>query len=215
MNDPDTARAELAPWCRRFGALGVTDAGLRGRAESAAARVEGAIANRERDIREAAELARQRAGAVATREALCERVETLDGDDVLAQLIPIEEEWRSLTPLAGDGPEAARVAERFAKAVAACRKRHELGALLAQTRAAYESLVYEAEILVSGEDTGTAMARWQSLSREARSHANVLSNALRSDAALDARLDAGQALNAREAARDAERREAVRAHAPR
>ena len=57
------------------------------------------------------------------------------------------------------------------------------------------------------------MARWQSLSREARSHANVLNNALRPAPELDARLAAaGDALTAREAAREAERREAV-AHA--
>jgi DNA-binding Lrp family transcriptional regulator len=209
VSDPDVARAELARLMQAFGALGVTDASLRDRAQAAAARVDAAIAQRDIDIREAAELARLRAESTATREALCERVETLDGDDVLAQLTPIEEEWRSLT-LVGDGPEAARLAERFAKAVAACRKRHELGALLAQSRATYASLVSEAEALVSVEDTGAAMARWQSLSREARSHAHTLANALRSDAELDARLDAaGQALTAREAARDAARREAA------
>ena len=210
VSDPDAARAELARLVQAFAALGVTDAALGARAQSAAARVESAIAGRENEIREAAELARLRAEAVATREALCERVETLDGDDVLAQLVPIEEEWRSLAAQAGDGPEAARLAERFAKAVAACRKRHELGSLLAQTRATYGSLVAEAETLLSAEDTGSAMARWQSLSREARSHAQVLSNALRSDVELDARLDVvAQALNAREAARDTERKEAV------
>ena len=210
VSDPDVARAELARLTEAFAALGVTDASLNARSAAAAARVEAAIGNREREIQEAAELARQRAEAVATREALCERVETVEGDDVLAQLIPIEEEWRSLTPLVGDGPEAARLAERFAKAVAACRKRHELGALLAQTRETYASLVSEAETLLSNEDTGAATARWQSLSREARSHANVLSTSLRSEADLDARLDAvGQAIAAREAARDAERREAA------
>ena len=210
VGDPDAARAELARLQQAFAVLGVTDAALRSRSDAAAARIETAIADRERDIREAAELARLRGEAVATREALCERVEGLDGDDVLAQLIPIEEEWRSLAPLVGDGPEAARLGERFAKAVAACRKRHELGALLAQTRTTYASLVSEAETLPSAEDQGTAMARWQSLSREARSHANVLNNALRGDADLDSRLDVvGQALAAREAARDAERKEAV------
>ena len=210
VSDPDAARAELARVQQAFAALGVTDAALNARSSAAVSRIETAIANREQEIRDAAELARQRGEAVATREALCVRVEGLDGDDVLAQLIPIEEEWRSQTPLVGDGPEAARLAERFAKAVAACRKRHELGALLAQTRTTYASLVSEAETPVSGEDMGAAMARWQSLSREARSHANVLANALRSDAELDARLDAvSQTIAAREAARDAERKEAV------
>jgi hypothetical protein len=210
VTDPDAARAELARLSLAFDALAVTDAALCGRVDAARARVDAAIAKREEDLREAAELARLRAEAVATREALCERVETLDGDDVLAQLTPIEEEWRSLTAQAGDGPEAARLAERFAKAVAACRKRHELGALLAQTRATYASLVTDAEALLSVEDGGAALARWQSLSREARGHAHVLNNALRSEPELDARLAAvGETLTAREAAREAERKEAA------
>ncbi len=138
------------------------------------------FATREREAREADERARQRAEAIATRDALCARVETLDGDDVLAQLVPIEEEWRSLTPLVGDGPEAVHLGERFARAVAACRKRHEMGALVAETRTAYEALVSEAEGLLSNEDSTAVAARWQSLNREARSHANTLSQALRS-----------------------------------
>ena len=87
---------------------------------------------------------RLRAEAIATRDALCARVETLDGSDALDQLVPIEEEWRSLLPLVGNGPEADRLAERFAQAVAACRKRHELGAQLAETRVTLETLVTEA-----------------------------------------------------------------------
>src|SRR4029079_18989569 len=126
---------------------------------AAQARASEAIETREREAAEAAELARQRAEAVATRAALCVRVETLDGDDVLAQLVPIEEEWRSLTPVVGDGPEAASLAERFARAVAACRKRHELGALLAETRAAYETLVSGSEGLPSLPDVSAAMVR--------------------------------------------------------
>lgn len=206
--DPDAARAELQRRAQAFDALGVTDAALIARVATARTRVDAAITQRDRDIREAAELARRRAEAVATREALCERVETLDGEDVLAQLTPLEDEWRSLAPLVGEGPEAARLADRFALAVAACRKRHELGALLAQTRAAYESLVSEAEALLSQTDAGAAAARWPSLSREARGHASTLNSSLRGAPDLDARLAAvGDTLTARDAARDAERRE--------
>ena len=76
-------------------------------------------------------------------------------------------------------PLFAPLAERFAKAVAACRKRHELGALLAETRAEYDARASEAETLLSSDDTGAAAARWQSLIREARGHASVLNNASR------------------------------------
>jgi hypothetical protein len=210
ISDPAATRAELARLSQTWSDLGVTDASANDRFAAAVARVEAAAADRERADREAAELARQRAEAIATREALCARVETLDGDDVLAQLVPIEEEWRSLTPLVGEGLEAARLAERFAKAVAACRKRHELGALLAETRATYDALVSEAERLLSGDDAGAAVARWPSLSREARSHASTLAQSLRPAEDLDARLAAvGDALAAREAARERERREAA------
>ena len=69
----------------------------------------------------------------ATRSACASRRSTATTS--LEQLVPIEEEWRSLLPLVGNGPEADRLAERFAQAVAACRKRHEMGAVLAETRA--------------------------------------------------------------------------------
>jgi hypothetical protein len=208
VTDVAAARAEMARLSHAWTALDVVDAPARDRFAAATSRLEQAFATREREAREADERARQRAEAIATRDALCARVETLDGEDVLAQLVPIEEEWRSLTPLVGDGPEAVHLGERFARAVAACRKRHEMGALMAETRAAYEALVVEAEGLLSNEDSAAVAARWQSLNREARSHANTLSQA-RPDADLDARLAAVRAtVTEREAARDAERREA-------
>ena len=145
----------------------MTDAALVERFARGRAAAEQSIARREREAAEAADMRRLRAEAIATRDALCARVETLDGDDVLAQLVPIEEEWRSLLPLVGNGPEADRLAERFAQAVAACRKRHEMGALLAETRVTLEALVAEAEGL-SSDDACAAAARWQALSREAR-----------------------------------------------
>jgi len=216
LSDAAAIRAELARLSEAWTTEDVTDEPARERFAAARTQAEAAIDAREREAAEAAERARQRAEAIATREALCVRVETLDGDDVLAQLVPIEEEWRSLTPRGGDGPEAATLAERFARAVAACRKRHELGALLADTRAAYETLVSEAEGLLSSAvsgDAGAALARWPSLSREARSHAQTLSAASRPATDLDARLTAvGEALTAREAAREQERRDAL-AHA--
>jgi hypothetical protein len=210
LADPALARAELARLTQAWAALGETADSARLRFESASSRVEAAASARERELRDAEDRARQRAEAIATRDALCARVETLDGDDVLAQIVPIEEEWRSLTPLVGDGPEAARLAERFAQAVAACRKRHELGAQLAETRARYEALASEAESLLSMDDTGAAMSRWHGLSREARGHASTLANASRPAADLDARLSAvRESLTAREAARETERREAL------
>ena len=209
LADPAHIRAEMTRLGERWSALDVTEAASRDRFDAAIARASDAAAARERDQREAEERARLRAEAIATRDALCARVETLDGDDVLAQLVPIEEEWRSLTPLVGDGTEAAQLAERFARAVAACRQRHEMGEQLASTRAAYEALVTEAEALASVEGDQPP-ARWPALQREARAHAATLGKALRPEPELDARLAAaGATIDARESAREAERREAA------
>ena len=173
--DVAAAQSELQRLSQDWTALEVTDADVRARFTRGVAAVEAAITRREREAEEAAERARVRAEALASREALCVRLETLSGDHILEHLAPIEEEWRSLTPLVGNGPEADRLAERFVVAVAACRRRHELSGVLVETGAKLEALVTEAEGLLSMDDTAAALARWQTLSREARSLAAILS----------------------------------------
>ena len=168
LADVTTARAELGRLNDVWQTLGVTDELTQDRFARGVAAAETGIARREREAEEAVERARMRAEAIATRDALCQRVETLDGDDLPAQLAVIEEEWRSLLPLVGNGPEADRLAARFAHAVAACRKRHEMSGVLAEMRARFEALVAEAESLPSQSDEAAALARWQTLSREAR-----------------------------------------------
>jgi hypothetical protein len=166
--DLTLARSELARLSDIWRDMNVADELSQERFSRGVAAAEAALARREREAEEAAERARIRAEAIATRDALCQRVETLDGDDVPAQLEVIEEEWRSLLPLVGDGPEADRLAARFAQAVAACRKRHEMSGVLTEMRAKLDALVAEAEGLPSQDDEIAALARWQTLSREAR-----------------------------------------------
>jgi hypothetical protein len=204
--DISAMRADLARLTDEWRGLDVTDDAALRRFTQATSNVQAAITRRERADEEAAELARRRAEAIATRDALCQRVETLDGDDSLEQLTPIEEEWRSLMPLVGDGPEADRLAERFAQAVAACRKRHEMGAKLADTRERLTALVTEAESLPSNDDAGAAATRWQAISREARGLTAVLTDAERPAPELAERLTVVEAAFA---ARDAARREAL------
>ncbi|MCC7008211.1 MAG: DUF349 domain-containing protein [Acidobacteria bacterium] len=186
LTDVAAARAELARVVDAWKALAIGEPELVERFQRGQAAADVCLTRREREAAEAADLRRLRAEAIATRDALCARVETLDGDDALEQLIPIEEEWRSLLPLVGNGPEADRLAERFAQAVAACRKRHEMGALLAEQRAALEALVAEAERLPA-DDAG-ALPRWDTLSREARGVAAVLNDSGRPAADLLNRL---------------------------
>jgi hypothetical protein len=200
--DVAAARAELARLGDAWRALGDADASTTARFERATGDVRAALLRREREAEEAAERERTRAEALASQDALCARVETLDGDHIPEQLSSIEEEWRSLTPLVGNSPEADRLAERFAVAVTACRKRHELSAALAGTRASLGALVTEAEGLLSHADGSDPVARWQALSREARVLTAILSDAARPDPDLEARLAAvDEALAAREAAR--------------
>jgi hypothetical protein len=207
--DVATVRTELARLNESWQNLGGAEPAAHARFQQAVAKVEATLDRRQREADEALERERQRAEAIATRMALCERVETLDGDDVVAQLVPIEEEWRSLLPLVGNGPEADRLAERFAKAVTACRKRHEMGAVLVATRTSIEALVGEAEVLVSESDTAAAAERWQNLSREARGLTAVLKQASRPADDLDARLRAvDQVFRERETAKAAENAEA-------
>lgn len=200
--DVVAGRAELARLGDAWRALGEADSAVAARFEHATGEARAAFLRREREAEEAAERARMQAEALASRDALCARVEGLEGDHSLEQLSSIEEEWRSLTPLVGNSPEADRLAERFAVAVTACRKRHELSAALAGTRASLGTLVAEAEGLLSSADSAPALARWQTLSREARALTATLSAAARPDAELDARLaTVDQAFAAREAAR--------------
>jgi hypothetical protein len=208
LTDLTVAGAELARLIDVWAGLGVEDAGLAERFARGRAAAETSIARREREAAEAADLGRRRAEAIATRDALCARVETLDGDDVLEQLVPIEEEWRSLLPLVGNGPEADRLAERFAQAVAACRKRHEMGALLMEARTRLESLAVEAESLSLDDDA--APLRWQAIGREARGLTATLAEASRPSDELAARF---AAVEAAFVARDQERQAAVEAAA--
>src|SRR5579862_1550723 len=177
LSDATVIRTELQRLAGEFAALGAVEPPARMRFDRGAAEAESAAARLDREGEEAAERARVRAEALASREALCVRVETLSGDHVLEHLAPIEEEWRSLMPLVGNGPEADRLAERFALAVAACRRRHELGAKLADTRVKLDALVVEAEGLLSQDDRDAAAARWQALGREARGYATLLADA--------------------------------------
>src|SRR4029079_17841412 len=96
MADVHVARAELARLTESWNGLGVTEPVALERFAQARTLAEAAFARRAREAAEEADRMRARAEAIATRIALCERVETLDGEDVLAQLVPIEEEWRSL-----------------------------------------------------------------------------------------------------------------------
>lgn len=199
--DADRSEADLARLEAAWQAINSPDQAASARFAAGVAAVRTLIAERRREVEAAAEMARQRGEALASREALCQRVETIEGDDILEQLAPIEEEWASLSPLVGNGPDAARVNERFAAAVASSRRRHALGASLVEHRATLETLVMEAEALPAREDHAAAEARWKSLAREASALVDSLAGASRPATDLADRLSVvSRAFEAREAA---------------
>ncbi len=201
----EVVKAELGRLSESWKALAVTEPSTVERFGQAVESVQAIVVRREREVEEELERQRTRQEAIATRIALCERVETLDGEDSVAQLVPIEEEWRALLPLGESGPQADRLAERFARALTACRSRHEMGATLVLTRASLETLVAEAETLAPREDAAAAGERWLQLSREARGLSSTLESASRPAADLVARLQAvDDIFKGRDASRKAE-----------
>ncbi len=179
VTDPDRAEVDLARITGVWDALTGADAGASKRFAAGAEAARARISQRRADMEAEVEHARQRGEALASREALCQRVETIEGDDCLEQLAPIEEEWAQLTPLVGNGPEADQLGKRFGQAVGACRRRHALGAAVQETRASLETLVVEAEALPAQEDEAAADARWQAISRDARGLVATLNDASR------------------------------------
>ncbi len=203
VSDPDRAEAEVArisaAW-RNLHTAASADTAVAARFAAGAEAAGSRIAARRDDIQAALEQKRQRGEALASREALCQRIETIEGDDILEQLVPIEEEWAQLAPLVGNGPEADRLTSRFTQAVTACRKRHALGAALQETRASLDLLVVEAEALPAQEDEAAA-DRWQAVSRDARAMLATLADASRPATDLADRLAVvSRAFEAREAA---------------
>lgn len=207
--DVPAAEHELSRVTENWRALGVSDPAAVERFARGSAAADEAIVRRRREAEEAADRRRLRAEAIATRDALCARVETLDGDDVLEQLVPIEEEWRSLLPLVGNGQETERLAERFAVAVAACRKRHAMRAEAEAVRGRLETAVTTGEALAAAEAGDETMNQWQSVLREAREHIAFLQEASVPADDLAARVSVVAAVfDARLAERDAAARKA-------
>ncbi|MBI5507017.1 MAG: DUF349 domain-containing protein [Deltaproteobacteria bacterium] len=212
LADPDRIAAELARLGAAWDTLASTDAGASRRFDAGADAARLHMTQRRSEIAAALEEARRRREALASREALCRRIEVIeDGSEseieennVLERLCSIEEEWAQLAPSIGYERDALQLAARFAAKAKACRKRLALDSALQQARSALEACVTEAESLSTREGKGVA-DRWRALMRQARAAAATLSDASRPASDLLDRLAAvGQAIQAREtAAREA------------
>src|SRR5262249_30094447 len=121
-------------------------------------------------LRDAASLARRRAEAdaarsmldegVAAREALCERVESLDGGDAARELATARAEWERLPPVAGEAGVA--LARRFSLACEARRARHQRWLATTAQRTALEAIAAEAEALAASSPLPSTQA-WKAL----------------------------------------------------
>lgn len=165
--DPERAAAELARLDAAWNALAGADPAAARRFAAGADVARARIAKRRGELEADRAAARRRDEALASRADILQRVEALEGDDVLGRLAALETEWAELPPLVDYETESAELARRFARAVNACRERQARGVALQQARNALDALVAEAESLAA--DVGDATAgRWRTLSRDAR-----------------------------------------------
>jgi hypothetical protein len=121
-------------------------------------------------LRDAGSLARRRAEAdavrstldegVVARQALCERVETLDGADAARNLATARAAWDRLPPVAGE--QGVALARRFSLACEACGARHQRGLAANAQRADLETLAADAEALAGSSPLPSAQA-WKAL----------------------------------------------------
>jgi hypothetical protein len=136
------------------------DARFRGRI--AAAREEIEQADRERA---AAEAERERLGKIReARTAICERVETLRGEQTLDRVAEARAEWEGLPAAESRDTADADLLARFEAACQRAVTRHENKQEIARMNARLDELSREAEQLASQEETPAYV--WESISRE-------------------------------------------------
>lgn len=107
--------------------------------------------------------AAERAEARASRVALCETVEALDGtgEGALSRLEEARAAWAALGPL--DGPQGAELDARFRRATEACESQHRAWTAVQAVRLQLEELITLAEPLAEAPDLADAARQWREL----------------------------------------------------
>jgi len=133
-------------------------------------------AERAEHERTAQALAEEIASGLAARDAVCARVEALDGPEAAGALDEARTVWVALAPWPEAGREtpAVRAVEaRFARAVAECERRLARQAAIDARRGEAETLVAQAETAVALPEFGAARSAlqplrpaWQTLAAE-------------------------------------------------
>ncbi len=105
-----------------------------------------------------------RARALAERDAVCQKLEAAADELAREALDEARGAWEGLSPL--QGSEAEALQRRYEAALHDCQQRAEATVARAETRAALEPLVAEAEALVTGEvDLTTARPAFAALQK--------------------------------------------------
>ena len=107
----------------------------------------------------------QRRMILANRLALCEKVESLEGDAALPGLEQARADWESLDPLPADATtdEGEALAIRFARAAEQCQSRHQSWRTQLALERSVEELLAEAEAHCQSPRLSDAVRDWQLL----------------------------------------------------
>jgi hypothetical protein len=142
------------------------DAGLAARFEQACQAVFDEVARKEQEHAEQARLASDLAENLAARGALCERVESLDGEGALQGLGEAKSTWDRLAPVPIE--EGRPLAQRFLQACERCESRYRRWQQRDTFRRQLEALVLEAEALTGSGGAPETSGRWAGLEQRWR-----------------------------------------------
>jgi hypothetical protein len=101
---------------------------------------------------------------LSARLALCETVESLEGEDAPGALKEAEEAWARLEPVAGNDADVLQ--RRFGEAAERCRARYEAWFAGRDRRARMDALCTELEELAEHPDLRVASERWSILRKD-------------------------------------------------
>jgi uncharacterized protein DUF349 len=116
------------------------------------------------DVEEVAREAPTSGARLSARVALCETVESLEGEDAPGALKDAEEAWARLEP--AEGGEAEVLQRRFEEAALKCRGRYESWFAGRDRRARMDALCSELEELAEHPDLRVASERWSILRKD-------------------------------------------------
>ena len=125
----------------------------------------------------------EREDAVTARRSLCERVEQLDGVDVLEQLQQLRAEWAAFPEMTAStvAEEIAGLSRRFETSVAACEERHQQWMANQVSVEQLETLVGEMEQLLESGSGTPDQDRWPEAEKTWRGLMNGVRRSLPAD----------------------------------